>query len=85
MSFKGSPVFKHVTSRIKFIRKVNSPQILQDPPYIKSKPKVLTEYLQRIKAMLFKLGKKNADHCCSYTGDENLAKHKKAECVLRKN
>lgn len=35
--------------------------------------------------MLFKLGKKNADHCCSYTGDENLAKHKKAECVLRKN
>lgn len=33
--------------------------------------------------MLFKLGEKNADHHCSYTGDENLAKHKKAECVLR--
>ena len=33
--------------------------------------------------MLFKLGGKNADHHCSYTGDENLAKHKKAECVLR--
>lgn len=36
--------------------------------------------------MLFKLEKKeNADHCCSYTGDENLHKHKKGEFVLGKN
>ena len=84
MSFKGSPIFKHVTSSIKFIRKLSLCRHSRILHILNQSLRFLPSIVN-VSKLCYLSQKKHADHCCSYTGDENLPKHRKGECVLGKN